>query len=45
MLAQDQVAVVVVDAEGRLSGIATDRDLLKQARDGRSRSARTASGR
>jgi CBS domain-containing protein len=32
MLAQDQVAVVVVDAEGRLSGIATDRDLLKQAR-------------
>ena len=32
MLAQDQVAVVVVDADGRLSGIATDRDLLKQAR-------------
>jgi CBS domain-containing protein len=32
MLAQDQVAVVVVDAEGRLSGIATDRDLLKRAR-------------
>jgi CBS domain-containing protein len=32
MLAQDRVAVVVVDQEGRLSGIATDRDLLKRAR-------------
>jgi CBS domain-containing protein len=33
MLAQDQVAVVVVDEAGRLSGIATDRDLLKRAAD------------
>jgi CBS domain-containing protein len=32
MLAQDHVAVVVVDGEGRLIGIATDRDLLKRAR-------------
>jgi CBS domain-containing protein len=32
MLAEDQVAVVVVDGEGRLCGIATDRDLLKRAR-------------
>ena len=32
MLAQDHVAVVVVDGEGRLCGIATDRDLLKRAR-------------
>jgi CBS domain-containing protein len=32
MLAQDHVAVVVVDQEGRLSGIVTDRDLLKRAR-------------
>jgi len=31
MLAQDHVAVVVVDGEGRLCGIATDRDLLKRA--------------
>jgi CBS domain-containing protein len=31
MLAQDRVAVVVVDREGRLRGIATDRDLLKRA--------------
>jgi CBS domain-containing protein len=31
MLAQDRVAVVVVDPEGRLRGIATDRDLLKRA--------------
>ena len=35
MLTQDSVAVVVVDREGRLSGIATDRDLLKLARDRR----------
>lgn len=34
MLAQDHVAVAVVDDEGRLSGIATDRDLLKHARGG-----------
>jgi CBS domain-containing protein len=33
MLAQDRVAVVVVDPEGRLRGIATDRDLLKRACD------------
>jgi CBS domain-containing protein len=31
MLAQDHVAVVVVDGEGRLCGIATYRDLLKRA--------------
>jgi CBS domain-containing protein len=31
MLAQDRVAVVVVDRGGRLRGIATDRDLLKRA--------------
>ena len=30
MLTQDRVAVIVVDREGRLSGIATDRDLLKR---------------
>jgi CBS domain-containing protein len=33
MLTQDQVAVVVVDEGGRLSGIATDRDLIKRAAD------------
>jgi CBS domain-containing protein len=33
MLAEDQAAVVVVDERGRLSGIATDRDLLKRAAD------------
>jgi CBS domain-containing protein len=33
MLAQDRVAVIVVDREGRLSGIATDRDLLKRTRE------------
>jgi CBS domain-containing protein len=33
MLAQDQLAVLVVDREGRLAGIATDRDLLKRVRD------------
>ena len=33
MLAQDHVAVAVVDDEGRLSGIVTDRDLLKHARE------------
>ena len=33
MLTQDRVAVVVVDRDGRLSGIATDRDLLKRTRD------------
>jgi CBS domain-containing protein len=33
MLAQDQLAVVIVDREGRLTGIATDRDLLKRVRD------------
>jgi CBS domain-containing protein len=32
MLAEDHVAVVVIDEEGRLSGIATDRDLLKWVR-------------
>ena len=32
MLAQDHVAVVVVDPDGRLRGIATDRDLLKRTR-------------
>jgi CBS domain-containing protein len=31
MLAQDRVAVVAVDADGRLRGIATDRDLLRRA--------------
>jgi CBS domain-containing protein len=31
LLAQDRVAVTVVDAEGRLAGIATDRDLLRRA--------------
>jgi signal-transduction protein with cAMP-binding, CBS, and nucleotidyltransferase domain len=30
MLAQDHVAVVVVDKEGRVCGIATDRDLLNE---------------
>jgi CBS domain-containing protein len=39
MLARDAVAVVVVDADGRLQGIATDRDLLKRVYDaGRSAS-------
>jgi CBS domain-containing protein len=33
MLAQDRVAVIVVDQDGRLTGIATDRDLLKRIRD------------
>jgi CBS domain-containing protein len=33
MLAQDRVAVLAVDPEGRLRGIATDRDLLKRACD------------
>jgi CBS domain-containing protein len=33
MLTQDQVAVVVVDESGRLSGIVTDRDLFKRAAD------------
>jgi CBS domain-containing protein len=33
MLTQDQAAVVVVDTGGRLSGIATDRDLFKRAAD------------
>jgi CBS domain-containing protein len=33
MLTQDQAAVVVVDEGGRLSGIATDRDLFKRAAD------------
>ncbi len=33
MLARDQLAVVVVDGDGRLTGIATDRDLLKRVRD------------
>jgi CBS domain-containing protein len=33
LLTQDCVAVVVVDRDGRLSGIATDRDLLKLAHD------------
>ena len=32
MIEQDRIAVVVVDAEGRLTGIVTDRDLLKQSR-------------
>jgi len=41
MLAQDRVAVVVVDRDGRLSGIATDRDLLKAARDPASDSKQT----
>src|SRR5262245_50224285 len=31
MLAQDRVAVLAIDPEGRLRGIATDRDLLKRA--------------
>ena len=35
MLTQDSVAVVVVDRQGRLSGITTDRDLLKLTRDRR----------
>jgi CBS domain-containing protein len=30
MVEQDRIAVVVIDAEGRLSGIVTDRDLLKR---------------
>jgi CBS domain-containing protein len=33
MLTQDQSAVVVVDEGGRLSGIATDRDLFRRASD------------
>ena len=33
MLAQDGVAVLAVDPEGRLRGIATDRDLLKRVCD------------
>jgi CBS domain-containing protein len=33
MLTRDAVAVVVVDGEGRLQGIATDRDLLKRVYD------------
>jgi CBS domain-containing protein len=33
MLARDAVAVVTVDGEGRLHGIATDRDLLKRVYD------------
>ena len=33
MLARDAVAVLVVDGEGRLQGIATDRDLLKRVYD------------
>jgi CBS domain-containing protein len=33
MLTQNQAAVVVVDEGGRLSGIATDRDLFKRAAD------------
>ena len=33
MLAQDGVAVLAVDPEGRLRGIATDRDLLKRVGD------------
>jgi CBS domain-containing protein len=41
MLAQDRVAVVVVDREGRLSGIATDRDLLRRTRDAKCDAART----
>jgi len=41
MLTQDNVAVVVVDREGRLSGIATDRDLLKLARDRRGDAGQT----
>jgi CBS domain-containing protein len=32
MIEQDRIAVVVIDAEGRLSGIVTDRDLLKRTR-------------
>ena len=39
MLERDAVAVVVVDGDGRLQGIATDRDLLKRVYDpGRSAS-------
>jgi CBS domain-containing protein len=33
MLKDDQAAVVVVDERGRLSGIATDRDLLRRTAD------------
>ena len=33
MLTEDQAAVIVVDESGRLTGIATDRDLLKRAAD------------
>ena len=33
MIEQDRSAVVVVDASGRLSGIVTDRDLLKRSHD------------
>ena len=31
MLAEDRIAVVVVDGAGRLAGIVTDRDLLGRA--------------
>lgn len=33
MIEQDCIAVLVVDAEGRLTGIVTDRDLLKRKHD------------
>jgi CBS domain-containing protein len=33
MIEQDRIAVLVIDAEGRLTGLVTDRDLLKRTRD------------